>query len=71
MNRFKKALGHRWGAYSMAAVVGVIAYLIMTNLPVVLGWLSHVVQLMSPIIIGVIIAYLIDLIVVFFENKVF
>jgi predicted PurR-regulated permease PerM len=55
----------------MAAVTGVVAYLILSNLPVVLSWLSRVVQLMSPIIIGVIIAYLIDLIVVFFENKVF
>lgn len=71
MNKFRKAISHRWGAYSMAAVTGVVAYLILSNLPVVLSWLSRVVQLMSPIIIGVIIAYLIDLIVVFFENKVF
>ncbi|MBR2750533.1 MAG: AI-2E family transporter [Clostridiales bacterium] len=71
MNRFKNALGRRWGAYSVAAVTGVVAYLVLTNMPVVLAWLSHVVQLMSPIIIGIIIAYLIDLIVVFFENKIF
>ncbi len=71
LNRFKNALGHRWGAYSVAAVTGVVAYLALTNMPVVLAWLSHVVQLMSPIIIGIIIAYLIDLIVVFFENKIF
>ncbi len=71
LNRFKNALGRRWGAYSVAAVTGVVAYLALTNMPVVLAWLSHVVQLMSPIIIGIIIAYLIDLIVVFFENKIF
>ena len=71
LNRFKNALGRRWGAYSVAAVTGVVAYLVLTNMPVVLAWLSHVVQLMSPIIIGIIIAYLIDLIVVFFENKIF
>ena len=71
LNRFKNALGRRWGAYSVAAVTGVVAYLALTNMPVVLAWLSHVVQLMSPIIIGIIIAYLIDLIVVFFENRIF
>ncbi len=48
-----------------------VTYLALTNLPHALSWLSRAVNLMSPIIIGIVIAYLIDLIVVFFENKVF
>lgn len=71
MNRFRKALSNRWGAYSIAAVIGVVTYFILSNLPNALAWISRVVNLMSPIIIGIVIAYLIDLIVVFFENKVF
>ncbi|MBO4928354.1 MAG: AI-2E family transporter [Clostridiales bacterium] len=71
MSRLKKALRNRWGAYSLAAISGVVAYLTLTHLSAVLAWLSHVAQIVSPIIIGVIIAYLIDLVVVFFENKVF
>ena len=71
MGRIKKALSNRWGAYTIAAIAGVVAYLTLMNLPYVLKWLSHAAQIVSPIIIGVIIAYLIDLVVVFFENKVF
>jgi len=71
LRRFRKALDYRWGAYSVAAVTGVIAYLALTNMPAVLAWLTKVVRLLAPIIIGIIIAYLIDLIVVFFENRVF
>ncbi len=71
MSRFKKALSNRWGAYTVAAIAGVVAYLTLMNLSSVLGWLSRAAQIISPIIIGVIIAYLVDLVVVFFENKVF
>ena len=71
MSRFKKALSNRWGAYTVAAIAGVVAYMTLLNLPHVLKWLSRAAQIVAPIIIGVIIAYLIDLVVVFFENKVF
>ena len=71
MSRFKKALSNRWGAYTVAAIAGVVAYLTLMNLPHVLKWLSRAAQIVAPIIIGIIIAYLIDLVVVFFENKVF
>jgi len=71
LSRFKKALSNRWGAYTVAAIAGVVAYLTLMNLSSVLGWLSSAAQIISPIIIGVIIAYLVDLVVVFFENKVF
>lgn len=55
----------------MAAIAGVIAYLIFNNLSSVLAWISHVIDIISPIIIGAIIAYLIDLLVVFFDTKAF
>ena len=71
MGRIKKALSNRWGAYAFAAVVGVVAYLTLTNLPAVEAWFNRVMAIISPIIIGLILAYLIDLLVVFFENKVF
>ena len=71
MGRIKKALSNRWGAYAFAAVVGVVAYLTLTNLPAVEAWFNRVMAIISPIIIGLIIAYLIDLLVVFFETKVF
>lgn len=71
MGRIKKALSNRWGAYTIAAIAGVVAYMILNNLPAVSAWLSNAMSVISPIIIGVIIAYLIDLLVVFFDTKAF
>lgn len=71
MGRIKKALSNRWGAYTIAAVAGVVAYMILNNLPAVSAWLSSAMSVISPIIIGAIIAYLIDLLVVFFDSKAF
>ena len=71
MDKIKKVLSNRWGAYSIAAIAGVVAYLILSHLPEVTEWLSGAVNVLSPIIIGLIVAYLIDLLVVFFETKVF
>ncbi len=64
-------MSNRWGAYAFAAIAGVVAYLTLTNLPAVEDWINRVMSIISPIIIGLILAYLIDLLVVFFENKVF
>lgn len=71
MGRIKKALSNRWGAYTIAAIAGVVAYMILNNLPAVSAWLSNAMSVISPIIIGAIIAYLIDLLVVFFDTKAF
>ena len=45
--------------------------MILNNLPAVSAWLSSAMSVISPIIIGAIIAYLIDLLVVFFDTKAF
>ena len=71
MGRIKTYLSNRWGAYTIAAVIGVVTYLLLSNISGVLSWIYKAVNLMSPIIIGLVIAYLINLIVVFFERKVF
>ena len=71
MGRIKKALSNRWGAYTIAAIAGVVAYMTFNNLPAVRAFLSSVMSILSPIIIGAIIAYLVDLLVVFFDTKAF
>ena len=71
MDRFRQLAHNRWGAYSIAALVGVVAYLAITNMTGILSWLASGIRLLSPIIIGIVIAYVINLIVEFFENKVF
>jgi len=71
LGRIKKALSNRWGAYTIAAIAGVVAYMTFNNLPAVRAFLSSVMSILSPIIIGAIIAYLVDLLVVFFDTKAF
>ena len=71
MDRIRKYAANRWGAYSIAALTGVVAYLAITNMPGIFAWIASILNLLSPIIIGIVIAYVINLIVVFFENRVF
>ncbi len=71
MDRIKEYISQRWGVYSLAAIVGVVTFLGLSHLGDLFSWLKWVINLMSPIIIGIIIAYLVDLIVVFFEKRVF
>ncbi len=70
MDRIRKYAANRWGAYSIAAITGVVAYLAITNMPGIFAWIASILNLLSPIIIGIVIAYVINLIVVFFENRV-
>ena len=71
MDRIKEYISQHWGVYSLAAIVGVVTFLGLSHLGDFFSWVKWFVNLMSPIIIGIIIAYLVDLIVVFFERKVF
>ena len=71
MDRIKEYISQHWGVYSLAAIVGVVTFLGLSHLGDFFLWVKWFVNLMSPIIIGIIIAYLVDLIVVFFERKVF
>ena len=71
MNKFKEYVSQKFGVYSLAAVVGVVTFYILSHLPDIFSWLKYVVNLMAPVIIGIIFAYLVDLVVVFFEKKVF
>ena len=71
MSKFKDYFSQKFGVYSLAAVVGVVTYFILFHLVDIFSWLKYAINLMAPIIIGIIFAYLIDLVVVFFEKKVF
>ncbi|MBR2524238.1 MAG: AI-2E family transporter [Clostridiales bacterium] len=71
MDKIRGYASNRWGAYSIAAIIGVVTYVVLSNFGSILSWFAEVLNLMSPIIIGVVIAYLVNLVVVFFENRVF
>ncbi len=71
MKRIKALLVKPWFAYIFAACVGVTLYIVLTNIPALLNVLSKALSFMSPVIIGVIIAYLLNPVSNFFEAKVF
>lgn len=71
MDRIKEYISQHWGVYSLTAIVGVVTFLALSHLGDIFSWIKWGINLMSPIFIGIIIAYLVDLIVVFFERKVF
>lgn len=50
---------------------GILFYTVLQNTDLVAGWLSALGQILSPIFIGIIIAFIINLPLRFFENKVF
>ena len=71
MKKWEKALQKPWVAYTFAACVAVILFLILSNLAAVKGALSVVLNIISPIITGIIVAYLFNPVSDFFEKKLF
>ena len=59
-----------WAAYTFAACCAVVLYLTLSHLSVVGGWISSLWKLLSPVVIGIIVAYLLNPISDFFEFKV-
>lgn len=71
MKGFRDLLEKRWFANTFALCVAVLLYMFLTNIPAVgktLGWVS---TLLTPVLIGAVIAYLLDPIVTFIEKKGF
>ena len=71
MRRFKELLSRPWAAYVFAAWSAVILYMLLNNLPLISGWLSSLWKLLSPVVIGIIVAYLMNPVSDFFEFRVF
>ena len=71
MNKIKNALSKPWVAYAFATCSAVILFLFLTNLPSIGAWIKKVLSFLSPLITGVIIAYLLNPASEFFKRKVF
>ena len=77
MKKFSKLTENRQTIYALAALAGgilcavVTLYIILTNLGSMSGFFGKVVGILSPIIIALVLAYIIDPVAKFFENKVF
>ena len=69
MNEGKTKLEIR--KYLLIATYTVVLYLLLTNLGTVVDFLSNLIRLLNPVIIGIAIAYILNILLRLYENKVF
>lgn len=71
MERIKKFFSKQFFEYTAAACIAVFLYVVLEHLSVFSKFFSVIWGVLSPVIIGVIVAYLFNPVAVFFETKVF
>ena len=71
MRRFKELLEKRWFAYSVATCSAVLLYLVLTHIPVILSGFRYFYGFLRPIVIGLVIAYIINPLVKLYEHIFF
>ncbi|MBQ3416952.1 MAG: AI-2E family transporter [Ruminococcus sp.] len=77
MKKFNKLVKNKTAVFVLAALSAgilcalVVCYFVFVNIGLIVNFLSVVAKVLSPIIIGLIMAYIIDPVAKFFENKVF
>ncbi len=71
MKKLDHILEKPWAAYTFAACFAVLLYLVLSHLPIFFGWIGSLWKLLSPVVTGIIVAYLLNPISDFFEFKVF
>ena len=70
--KFKREwLQHRWVGNTIAICAGVVLFVILEHLGGVFGWIGHVFRFITPVIVGLAIAYVIDPLARLFEHHLF
>ena len=71
MKSNKDLLEKRWAAYTLATCSAVVLYFLLSNVSDIFKGIGFVYRIISPLITGLIIAYIIDPFVTFLQNTVF
>ena len=71
MKFWEKWKTQSWFPYTVAACVGVTLYMILNNLKTLVNFFTALWTLVKPLLYGLVLAYLIDPIARFYENKPF
>lgn len=71
MKFWKKCKEQPWFSYSVAICIGILFYTLITHISVITDFISGVWTIIKPLLYGLIIAYLIDPIARFYQNKPF
>ena len=70
MKKLRKLLEKRWAANTFALCAAVFLYLILTHMSPILVWFRSLWRLLSPVVIGLVLAYIIDPAAKFMEAHV-
>ncbi len=71
MKKLKSTLEKPYAYFTLAALSGVLLYVILTNISSVFHIISLIFKFFSPVIIGAVTAYILNPVSVFFEKKLF
>ncbi len=71
MKKLKELLEKPWFAYTVATCSAVLLFVLLTHLGMIFGWILDFLKFFNTIVVGLVIAYLINPIAEFFEKKLF
>lgn len=71
MNKLTKILEKRWAAYTIAVCSGVLLYVLLVHISPILLWFRSTAKMLSPVVIGLVLAYVVDPVAVWFECNLF
>ncbi len=71
MKKLKELLEKNWFAYTFAACVGVVLYVLLTHMTGIGNFFSAFRDVISPVICGAVMAYLMNPLCNYFERKLF
>lgn len=69
--KIKKKLSEPWAAYTFAVCSGVVLFLFLSNLHILWNIFKAFYYFISPVLVGIVIAYILDPLVKLCENKLF
>lgn len=71
MNKLTKILEKRWAAYTIAVCSGVLLYVLLVHISPILQWFRSTAKMLSPVVMGLVLAYVVDPVAVWLERNIF
>ncbi len=68
--RLKRLLDKPWAAYTFAVCSGVVVFLFLSNIHLLFHGFNGFIHVIYPVLVGIVIAYILDPLVKFFEFKI-
>lgn len=69
MKKWKELLEKRWVANTAAICSGVVLFMVLNHIGEIFGWFASVIKIFESVLIGLVLAYLLDPIVKYFEGR--